>query len=451
MRFSCTSRQKSLQIFFGLFIKGIFVVFLSSCHHTHPPQITYQLSRTDYVEKIHTTGTVQATRTVTIYSPRIDYNNMIVTYIIDEGSMVKAGDTICILETSDIIQRYEDLESTAERIKMDINKLIIENEIKLSALESQIKDMEIKIALNSLDSIQKQYAPLSRQTLFTLELEKAKIEETKLRKKYVAQKKIYQADLRRLNSRLTNTGNQINSVLNQISSLTIKASKDGMILHTEAPNMRFMSSRGSLSMGGRIELNSTVFANMAVLQMPDLNEMQVMLEVQESDYKRILPGQKVEIYVDALEKMKTTGEVKKKTLARRSPHHQSAIKLYELIVSVDSCHSKLKPGLSASCEITVNEVKDTVVVPTLAIFERDSLKIVYVSNGEKFRPTQVEVGLTNSSSSIISKGLSGNELIALSEPPPGLIDRKKSNPAPLVEKQDTVNTAFLQKNNISND
>ena len=427
------------------------LLFLISCNSKQPVQISYQLDRTDFIEKINISGTVQASNTLTIFSPRVDYNNMIVTYIIDEGSMVKAGDTICILETSDIIQRYESYELRSESIKMDINKLIIDNEISLSALESQLKDMEIKVALNSLDSVQKQYAPLSKQTLFSLELEKAKIERTKLQKKYAAQKQIYQADLRRLNSRLASTDNQIKTILEQISSLTIRAPQDGMILHTESPTMMMSSSRGSLTVGGKIELNSTVFSNMAVLKMPVLKEMQVMLDVPESDYKRILVGQKVEIYIDALGKLKTTGEVKKKNLAGKSPRQQTTIKQYEVLLSVDSCHSKLKPGLSASCEIRVYEVKDTVVVPTLAIFDKDSLKIVYVSNGEKFLALPVEVGHTNSSSSIISKGLIGTELIALTEPPPGLIDRKNSNRVSIVEKQDTVNTALLPKTITSND
>ena len=427
------------------------ILLLISCNSDKPVQITYQLTPGDYIEKINVTGTVQASNTLTVFSPRLNYNNMIVTYIVDEGIMVKTGDTICILETSDIIQRYEDYESRSERIKMDINKLIIDNEINLSNLESQLKNMEIKVALNSLDSVQKQYAPLSKQTIFALELEKAKIEKTKLQKKYAAQKQIYQADLRRLNSRLTSTENQIKAILKQISSLTITSPLDGMILHMDAPTMTWRSSRGLIQVGGRIELNSSVFPNMAVLQMPDLKEMQVKIEVHESDYKRILAGQKVEIFVDALGKMKTTGEVKKKSLVGKPPWQETAIKQYEVLVSVDSLHSKLKPGLSASCEIRINEVKDTVVVPTLAIFERDSLKIVYVSDGEKFLAMPVEVGLSNSSASIISKGLIGNELIALSEPPPGLVDRKYLIPVQIVKKQDTVNTALLPKINTSND
>ncbi len=36
--------------------------------------------------------------------------------------------------------------------------------------------------------------------------------------------------------------------------------------------------------------------------------------------------------------------------------------------------SKMKPGLSASCEIILKEEKDTLFVPSLSIFEKDSIK-----------------------------------------------------------------------------
>jgi hypothetical protein len=105
---------------------------------------------------------------------------------------------------------------------------------------------------------------------------------------------------------------------------------------------------------------------------------------------------------------------------------ESKIKNYKIIVSVDSCHTKLLPGLSASCEILINEVQDTIVVPTLAIFERDSNKLVYVSKGDLFTPRIIETGLSNSTETLVTSGLTGNETISLLEPPFNLIEKSKN-------------------------
>ena len=60
-------------------------------------------------------------------------------------------------------------------------------------------------------------------------------------------------------------------------------------------------------------------------------------------------------------------------------------------------------------------------MPTLAIFEKDSTKIVYVKSKKKFIPVNVETGTSGSSFTIICGGLKGGEILALMEPPVRLI------------------------------
>ncbi len=103
---------------------------------------------------------------------------------------------------------------------------------------------------------------------------------------------------------------------------------------------------------------------------------------------------------------------------------KSSVKAYEIIIGVDSCHLQMKPGLSARCSIIIDQVKDTIVVPASAIFTVDSLKTVYVADGKYFKPVTVETGLSNSSETIITQGLVGDESIALMEPPHNLIRKK---------------------------
>ena len=142
--------------------------------------------------------------------------------------------------------------------------------------------------------------------------------------------------------------------------------------------------------------------------------------------------------VDAAEKLVTTGKVNRKNLIGRTAqmYSESKVKFYEVIIDVDSCHSRMKPGLSASCEITLTEAKDTLFVPTLAIFERDSAKVVYVMKKQSFVPVTVQTGLSGNSYTIITGGLKGDEIIALSEPPDRLIFRETGKK----ESSDTIKT-----------
>jgi hypothetical protein len=236
-----------------------------------------------------------------------------------------------------------------------------------------------------------------------------------------------------LRSRLMMQKNRIKVFEDQLKSLTLVAPDDGIVLHYEAPLISIIGSSGAGTVGGKIEEKSSVWSNTPVLQFPDMKEMQVSVEVPEAEYKRIQNGQKVLIRVDASDNLATTGKILRKTLAGKSNNEKPAVKSYEVIVKVDSCHLKMRPGLSATCQIIVDQLKDTIVVPSASIFNRDSLKVVYIAEDEKFTPVAVETGMSNNSKSVITKGLAGNETIALMEPPANLVikkekkDGKKSN------------------------
>ncbi len=130
--------------------------------------------------------------------------------------------------------------------------------------------------------------------------------------------------------------------------------------------------------------------------------------------------------MNTVEKLMTTGKINRKSLSGSMAQRYSGskVKSFEVIIDVDSCHSKMKPGLSASCEIILNEIKDTLFVPTLAIFEKDSSKLVYVKQKKGFVPVRIETGTSGSSFTIITAGLSGDEDIALREPPGKMISVK---------------------------
>jgi HlyD family secretion protein len=195
---------------------------------------------------------------------------------------------------------------------------------------------------------------------------------------------------------------------------------------------------GGGKIGGPIREGSVLFLGNPVLQFPDLGKMQISAEVAEADFKKLEKGQQVRMTVDAAEKLITTGKVNRKNLIGRTAqrYSESKVKFYEVIIDIDSCHSKMKPGLSASCEITLTEAKDTLFVPTLSIFERDSVKVVYVMKKQNFIPVKVQTGLSGNSYTIITGGLMGDEIIALSEPPNRLILTETGKK----ERSDTVGT-----------
>jgi HlyD family secretion protein len=425
------------QFFFHIIL--IILILVPACRNKNSSIITCDLKRSDYLETIDAPGTIQAVNNVFMVTPDVYASNVKVAHLVDEGVYVKKGDTVCILDAPELIQNFESLNTDLEKMEADLKKLEADNAMKLSMLKAQVETNEARMAISNLDSIQIKFATPVKQRLLALEMEKAGIEKKKLQKKYAAQTRINNSELTQMKSRITIHKSQMQIIQQQINSLTIVTSTDGMVIHATLPD--YIASFGILS--NKIEEGSSVWNNMTLVQIPDLNQMQVSVEVPEADYKRMKEEQKVQIWVEAVKSLYTTGKIKRKILAGKNINKEVAVKTYEVIISVDSCHLKMKPGLSARCRIIIDQVKDTVVVPAAAIFTRDSSKIVYVAEDGKFIPVTVETGFSSSSRSIVSKGLTGNETIALMEPPHYLI-RKKA----IYEIEKTIKSGICEKDSV---
>jgi HlyD family secretion protein len=427
-------------------MKGVFYVFflfiflfISCKGKKDSGVITLQIHKSDYVESMLVPGTIQAVVNVPVVPPRSMYGRMTVLRLAEDGENVKKGDTICVLTVQELESIYNEMKIKNETLEAELKKTVADNALNISLLEAQLAASEVQLKISSLDTLQMKFASKTQQRLLTLEMKRALIEKQKIEKKLVATKSIGQTGIRQMNARIIQQKVQVQQFEDQIKSMTLIAQRDGIVMRTESPVFTIMSSSGTGTIGGPIREGSVLFMNSPVLQFPDLSKMQVSAEVAEADFKKIEKGQKVFITVDAAKKLTTTGKVNRKSLMGKTAqrYSDSKVKVYEVIIDVDSCHLKMKPGLSAECKITLKEALDTIFIPTLAIFERDSSKVVYVNKKDKFVPVKVGTGLSGSSHTIITSGLKGDEIIALSEPPNSLIriETRKSEPPDTVKKK----------------
>ena len=408
-----------------IYISSLFLICLIACTgKTDNNVITYRLRRADYVDKISVTGTVQAVVSVPVMSPRSTFGQMTIVKLARDGSYVKKGDTLCVLTVPELLSRYKEILISIETLEAELKKSEADNKMNIALLEAQLATSEAQLKISSLDSLQMKFATEVQSELMELEIKKTLIEKQKTEKKLAATHLIGENDIRQKRARMIQERMNARTYADQIASMTLIAQRDGIVMRTESPRMMFISPTGTGSFGGPVREGSVIFlSSTPVLQFPDLSRMQISADVAEADFRNIEKGQKVYITVNAAEKLMTTGKINRKSLSVSIAQRYSGskVKSFEVIIDVDSCHSKMKPGLSASCEIILKEEKDTLFVPTLAIFEKDSLKQVYVKKKKGFIPVRIEAGTSGSSFTIVAAGLAGDETIALREPPGNLI------------------------------
>ncbi len=78
--------------------------------------------------------------------------------------------------------------------------------------------------------------------------------------------------------------------------------------------------------------------------------------------------------------------------------------------------STLRPGMSAGGDIVIERLKDIVLIPVRATFDRGGKVIVYVKKGRDFEPREIVIGRKNEAQVEVKKGLQPGEVVALEEP-----------------------------------
>jgi multidrug resistance efflux pump len=164
------------------------------------------------------------------------------------------------------------------------------------------------------------------------------------------------------------------------------------------------SGRSSSSSGsGSSSSSSSSSSSFAVLS--DLNTMQLVVPLSESEIVHVHVDQPATVTVEALEGLKLAAHVVSVATLSTS---NSGVVSYNVTFQLDQAASALKPGMSASAEVVVKQ-EEGVNVPTSAISGR---AVTVVRGGTRIRQTVV-TGLAGNSSTIILSGLKAGEEIVL--------------------------------------
>ena len=371
--------------------------------------ITFQLERKDFLDIVTVSGILEAIQTYSFSCPQV-WTDVTIQYLIPEGTIVSQDDTLCILKASEVENQYLEAVNELEKTKAEYNKTAADLALQYLILESQVKNIEASTEIARLDSVQMKFtSPLSRK-IIRLELKKAELEMDMTLKKLKFLKQINDSELLKMKLKIEQQENRVDQAESKLNKLTVTSTVDGCVIYEKL-----------WTSGKKVREGDIVWGNMPIVKIPDLQSMQVKLEVSESDYKRLAKNQTMHITVDAFPEIDLTGSVKFKAPVGKPVKEKSNVKLFEVTASLDSATFTIQPGLGVTCVILIMSVPDTIVVPVVSLFDEDSTKVVYVADEMRFIRKEVSVSYYNNKEAIITKGLTGQERLALMKPTESLI------------------------------
>ena len=385
---------------------------------------TYTVSQGDFTNVLLVEGAVEPVLTTTLASPR--NCDGVVQYLVEDGVYVEKDDVVCIIEFQELQNQYDQITIGLENAEAGRNKTIADLNMQYALLEAQVKTNEADTKIAQMDSLQLAFVSPNQKLIKELELEKANIEKARYEKKMKALKIIQQSEVRRWELEIQRLRMRVQSVKDMLDALTLKAPRSGLAIRANSRLTR-----------KKYQVGDPVWGNMPLVIMPEFKQMKVIIMASETDYKNISVNDSVSYTFDAMPGNAGTGKILKKAPVGQPYKQGGKVKFFEIEASIDSVLTMPEPGFTANCRIILKQSRNVLSVPQIAVFEEDSMKVVFVQQKRGYERRQVLTGLSSPKESIITAGLAEGEIIALSKPKHSLIKQQIALPDSLTNKPET--------------
>lgn len=157
-----------------------------------------------------------------------------------------------------------------------------------------------------------------------------------------------------------------------------------------------------------------VAAGATAFRLDNLSSLLVDVEVSEVDINSVSIGQPVTLSFDAILGKEYNGEVVE--VAQTGTAVQGVVN-FKVTVELTNADRDVKPGMTAAVNIVVNEMQDVVLVPNRAVRLVDGQRVVYLLAENQPVKTEIRLGPSSDTMSVIAGGgVEEGDIVILNPP-----------------------------------
>ncbi len=156
-----------------------------------------------------------------------------------------------------------------------------------------------------------------------------------------------------------------------------------------------------------LDVGAMASQNQPVASVVDISSLRLVTNVVEKDLKAVNVGDRAQVEVDAFPGEKFSGRI-----ARLSPVLDPSTRTAPMEIEILNPQFRLKPGMYARVDLTVEDKQNVLVVPKIALVDSQGERGVYQPSEDgraKFKA--VKVGIENNDQAEILEGLTDGEVI----------------------------------------
>lgn len=360
--------------------------------------------------EIETTGELEAKNSVKIMGPAglRDFRifNTTIQSIVEEGTVVAKGDWVATLDQSEFATKLNEKKIELDRENAEYIQTQLDTTLELREARDQLINLRYAVEEKEIIYEQSKFEPPATIKQAEINVERAKREYTQALENYKIRKRKNAAKMREQAAELRKVQNEHDAMMSAIKAFRILAPEAGMVIYHKNP-----WDQKPLKAGSQINLWDPTVATL-----PDMTTMMSKTYVNEVDVRKVKPGQRVEVGLDAYPDKKLVGSViRVANVGEQRPN--SDAKVFEVSVEIEGTDPTIRPSMTTSNKIITNLIDDARFVPLECLHSfNDSVTYVFKRDGLNVVKQEVMMGETNANDAVILAGLEEGDRVYLSLP-----------------------------------
>jgi HlyD family secretion protein len=335
----------------------------------------------------------------TVVTPEVD--GIIENLQVQEGSVVSEGDVLFTLKNEELDKIYRDAQAEVESAERAVNRANKAVEDTVAAYNKAVDDY------NGAQEAPSGGDPASGEA--------ATFDEASLRAAVTSAEDAYN-DAQVV---LESARSKLDDAESNLDKRTVRAPVSGTIVSMSAQNG---AAYGSVT--GASAKSAPATSNEPLIQISDLSKMKVTVQVNEVDISSISVGQQAKATFSAIPGLELGAVVERiasvSTGSGSTDGSMGGVVTYAVDLVIPEPDAKLKPGMTATVNITTQSVPNALIVPTAAIGdgtgEAGAKSVTVVTDVDKgeMHEVPVEVIEQNTSEAAVKGDLHDGDLVLLS-------------------------------------
>ena len=404
------SRRKIILVGAGTLLLLIIALVLGGIKR---PSNIYKVKRENFEAIITCKGEIQSEKAVLITIPDIFGDRNLEIYdsqikdLIPEGSIVKKGDYVALLDQGRIKELKETNMEALKKVIFNFNDAKIDSAVDLVALRDGIDQFRFDVENKKVEMEQSVYESPAFQR-------KAEMGYGRVLRQLEEKKRAYQLTRKSLRIRLTRSEEYMNKLIDKdkkyqiaFDAARITAPRDGMLIYG-----RTYGRGGSR----KLTINSWVsMQNPTIATLPDLSVLVSETYVEEIYISKIKIGDSARVYIDALKNMEKIGVISNiSNVGQEMTGFDS--KVFKVNIRITSEKTRIKPAMTTNNEIIISREQNALVIPRSALILEDGKQFVYIREFGKTILHEVTGGKQSDKMVVIKSGLKEGDKILLTRP-----------------------------------